>query len=202
MFILNNEDEAFSFEELFNNPDSDTVEQYKVTNYDSAKNEYQFTKHWDAGTSVRMVKYGYGRIITSYPAYEVGSEPTSAVGASGNDVLINESSDYLLYFQPLSVDYQDKGKYWFQQQRSIMNVTLNLTNVEAHDLNGEEIIAGEWSADADYEIKLTPVGEGRVINNVKIMVGSQDLTHGENIYYDSTTQTIYLRTPYIIKTNR
>ena len=197
MFILNNEDEAFSFEELFNNPDSDTVEQYKVTNYDSAKNEYQFTKHWDAGTSVRMVKYGYGRIITSYPAYEVGSEPTSAVKASGNNVLINESSDYLLYFQPLSVDYQDKGKYWFQQQLSVINVTLNLSNVEANDLNGEEIIAGEWSAEENYEIKLTPVGEGRAINNVQIMVGSQDLTHGENIYYDSTTQTIYLRAPYI-----
>ena len=143
MFILSDENEGYEFADLFKSTDNELIETYHITNYDAVKNEYQFTKPWDAGTSLQVVKYGYGRIITWYSAGQVGSSPAGLVTDDGDNVLINESSDYLLYFKETTEDGTPGAKYWFQKQVVAINVDFVLTNVEIQDLNGEEAIEGE-----------------------------------------------------------
>lgn len=143
MFVLNDENENYDFAELFNSTDNNLIETYRITQYDETKQEYQFNKHWDAGTSIQVAKYGYGRIITWYSAGQVGSSPSSAASDDGDNVLINESADYLLYFKETTEDGTAGAKYWLQQQISVINVTFNVSNIEVQDLNGDEVIAGE-----------------------------------------------------------
>lgn len=143
MFVLNNENEEYAFAELFNSTDNDLIETYHITQYNDVKQEYQFNKHWDEGTSIQVVKYGYGRIITWYASGEIGSAPTGVVSDDGDNVLINESADYLLYFKEATSDGTPGAKYWLQQQVSAINVTFNISNIEIQDINGEEAIAGE-----------------------------------------------------------